>query len=249
MGWYLIAVGYPAYINFGSETGLTPSPTPGSADLMAKAYRVILADDHILVRRGLKRILEEKANLEIAAEVGDGLELLSILNKMQPDLILLDVSMPNLRGIEAIPEIRHIRPDVKVLILTMHKEEEYLYQAISAGADGYLLKDDAEKELFSAIDSIRKGKIYISPGLTDQSMQNWARLRRGENDSHVVEALTIRQREILKLIAEGKSNKEIGDLLCLSVRTVERHRANMMNKLNIRKTAELVQYALRKHYI
>jgi DNA-binding NarL/FixJ family response regulator len=216
---------------------------------MAKAYRVILADDHILVRRGLKRILEEKANLEIAAEVGDGLELLSILNKMQPDLILLDVSMPNLRGIEAIPEIRHIRPGVKVLILTMHKEEEYLYQAISAGADGYLLKDDAEKELFSAIDSIRKGKIYISPGLTDQSMQNWARLRRGENDSHFVEALTIRQREILKLIAEGKSNKEIGDLLCLSVRTVERHRANMMNKLNIRKTAELVQYALRKHYI
>jgi DNA-binding NarL/FixJ family response regulator len=216
---------------------------------MAKAYRVILADDHILVRRGLKRILEEKANLEILAEVGDGLELLNVLNKKQPDLILLDVSMPNLRGIEAIPEIRHIRPDVKVLILTMHKEEEYLYQAISAGANGYLLKDDAEKELFSAIDSIRGGKIYISPGLADQSMQNWARLRRGENDSHVVEELTIRQREILKLIAEGKSNKEIGDLLCLSVRTVERHRANMMNKLNIRKTAELVQYALRKHYV
>ena len=216
---------------------------------MAKAYRLILADDHILVRAGLSRILEEEPNLEIVAEVGDGLELLSALNKVKPNLIILDVSMPNLRGIEAIPEIRRVQPEVKVLILTMHKEEEYLYQAISAGANGYLLKDDAERELFTAIESIRKGKVYISPGLADQSMQNWERLRRGESDSHVVEALTVRQREILKLIAEGKSNKEIGDLLCLSVRTVERHRANMMERLNIRKTAELVQYALRKHYI
>jgi DNA-binding NarL/FixJ family response regulator len=216
---------------------------------MAKPYRVILADDHALVRRGLRRILEEKANLEIAAEVGDGLELLNVLNKIDPNMIVLDVSMPHLRGIEAIPEIRHVRPDVKVLMLTMHKEEEYLYQAISAGADGYLLKEDEEKELFVAIDSIQSGKIYISPGLADQSMQNWARLRRGEDDSHITDSLTVRQREILKLIAEGKSNKEIGDLLCISVRTVERHRANMMSKLNIRKTAELVQYALRKHYI
>jgi DNA-binding NarL/FixJ family response regulator len=216
---------------------------------MANRYRLILADDHILVRRGLSRILGEEPNLEIVAEVGDGLELLSALNKAKPDLIILDVSMPNLRGIEAIPEIRRMRPEAKVLILTMHKEEEYLYQAISAGADGYLLKDDAEKELFIAIDNVREGKIYISPGLADQSMQNWARLRRGENDSHVAEVLTVRQREILKLIAEGKSNKEIGDLLCLSVRTVERHRANIMDKLNIRKTAELVQYALRKHLI
>ncbi len=216
---------------------------------MAKPYSIILADDHILVRRGLKRILEENPNLEVAGEAGDGLELLSVLNKVVPNLIILDVSMPHLRGIEAIPEIRHVQPQVKVLIFTMHNEEEYLYQAISAGADGYLLKEDAEKELFSAIESIRSGKIYISPGLTDQSMQNWARLRRGEDDPHVVESLTVRQREILKLIAEGKSNKEIGDLLCISVRTVERHRANIMSKLNIRKTAELVQYALRKHYI
>ena len=216
---------------------------------MSKAYKVVLADDHILVRRGLSLILKEKEDVEIISEVGDGLELLSALNKIKPDLIILDVSMPNLRGIEAIPEIRHIQPNAKVLILTMHREEEYLYQAISAGANGYLLKDDAEKELFAAIDNIRSGKMYISPGLSDQSMQNWARLRRGENDSHIAEELTLRQREILKLIAEGKSNKEIADLLCLSVRTVERHRANIMNKLNIHKTAELVQYALRKHLI
>jgi DNA-binding NarL/FixJ family response regulator len=220
-----------------------------AGDRMAKAYRVILADDHILVRRGLKRILEENPALEIIGDVGDGLELLNALKKTEPDLIILDVSMPNLRGIEAIPEIRHIRPEAKVLMLTMHKEEEYLYQAISAGADGYLLKEDAEKELFSAIQSIQDGKIYISPGLAEQSMQNWARMRRGEDDTQHAEALTFRQREILKLIAEGKSNKEIGDLLYISVRTVERHRANIMSKLSIRKTAELVQYAIRKHYI
>ena len=216
---------------------------------MGNRYRVILADDHVLVRHGLRLILEENPNLEIAAEVGDGLELLSVLQKINPDLIILDVSMPNLRGIEAIPEIRRIRPNAKVLMLTMHKEEDYLYQAISAGANGYLLKEDAEKELFSAIEHIKNGKIYISPGLADQSMQNWARMRRGEDDAQHVESLTVREREILKLIAEGKSNKEIGDLLFISVRTVERHRANMMSKLNIRKTAELVQYALRKHYI
>jgi DNA-binding NarL/FixJ family response regulator len=216
---------------------------------MAKECRVIIADDHVLFRTGLRKILEEQATLTIAGEVGDGLELLSVLNKINPDLIILDVSMPHLRGIEAIPEIRHIRPAVKVLMLTMHNEEEYLYQAISAGADGYLLKEDAEKELFSAIKSIQNGKIYISPSLADQSMQNWARMRRGEENSHDSQMLTVREREILKLIAEGKSNKEIGDLLCISVRTVERHRANMMSKLNIRKTAELVQYALRKHYI
>jgi len=216
---------------------------------MAKRYHVILADDHVLVRRGLRRILEENQDLEIEGEVGDGLELLSLLNKTSPDMVILDVSMPNLRGIEAIPEIRRVRQDIEVLILTMHNEEEYLYQAISAGADGYLLKEDAEKELFSAIENIRNGRIYISPSLTDQSMQNWARIRRGEDSIRETQPLTVRQREILKLIAEGKSNKEIGDLLCISVRTVERHRANMMSKLNVRKTAELVQYALRKHYI
>jgi DNA-binding NarL/FixJ family response regulator len=216
---------------------------------MKQPYRVILADDHNLVRSGLRKILEEKADLEVASEVGDGLELLSALKKINPDLIILDVSMPNLRGIEAIPEIRHVRPTVKVLMLTMHREVEYLYQAISAGADGYLLKDDAERELFSAIDNIRSGKIYISPGLKDQSMQNWARLRRGEDGVDRGDNLTVRQREILKMIAEGKSNKEIGDLLFISVRTVERHRANMMSRLNIKKTAELVKYALRKRYI
>ena len=228
---------------------MVASPKSGNGDRTSKKYRVILADDHVLVRHGIRRILEENLNLEIKGEVGDGLELLSLLNKLNADLVILDVSMPNLRGIEAISEIRHIQPNIKVLIFTMHNEEEYLYQAVSAGADGYLLKEDAEKELFSAIEMIHSGRVYISPNLADQSMQNWVRMRRGEDPTYHAQPLTVREREILKLIAEGKSNKEIGDLLCISVRTVERHRANMMSKLNIRKTAELVQYALKKHYV
>ncbi|HYK91803.1 MAG TPA: response regulator transcription factor [Acidobacteriota bacterium] len=216
---------------------------------MSEKYQVILADDHRLFRQGLMRILEERTDLKVVGEVGNGLELLSLLNKLDPQLILLDISMPNLRGIEAIPEIRRAHPNIKILVLTMHRDEEYLYQAVSAGADGYLLKEDAEKELFSAIDAIQAGKLFISPCLAEQSMQNWVRLRRGEADPQVSESLTIREREILKLIAEGRSNREIGDLLCISVRTVERHRANMMTKLKIRGTAELVQYALRKRYV
>ncbi len=216
---------------------------------MGEQYSLLLADDHVLFRHGLRLILDERPDLSIVSEVGDGLELLSALNRVTPDLIVLDISMPNLRGIEAIPEILRAHPKVKILVLTMHKDEEYLYQAISAGANGYVIKEDAEKELYSAIDTIRQGKIYISPSLSELSMQNWARLRRGESDDQLAESLTYREREILKLITEGKSNKEIGSLLSISVRTVERHRANMMSKLKVKKTAELVQYALRRHFV
>ncbi len=216
---------------------------------MKERCEVVLADDHVLFRQGLRRILTERSDLEIVGEAGDGIELLKLLQKLEPELIFLDISMPNLRGIEVIPEIRHLRPHSKILILTMHKEEEYLYQAISAGADGYLLKEDAEKELFRAIECLQQDKVYVSPSLASQSMQNWVNLRRGEPDPHLKESLTTREREIVKLIAEGKSNKDIAELLCISFRTVERHRANMMSKLGLKKTAELVQYAMRKHYI
>ncbi len=216
---------------------------------MANRYRIVLADDHALVRRGLRRILGEKSELEIVGEAGDGLQLLGIVSKLAPDLVILDVSMPNIRGIEAIPEIRRAHSAVKILILTMHKDEEYLYEAISAGANGYLLKEDAEQELFAAINDIRSGKIYISPRLADRSMEDWARILRGEGEFAPAAPLTVREREVLKLIVEGKSNKEIGDMLCISVRTVERHRANMMDKIKVRKTADLVQYALRKRFV
>ena len=213
-------------------------------------YRIILADDHVLIRQGLKRILEKTSGIEIIGEANDGIALLRLLNKLTPNLVLLDISMPNLRGLEAIHEIKAIHSTVKVLMLTMHKETEYFQQAISAGADGYLLKEDADSELFSAIEKIRHGKIYISPVLSDELAGEWAQVRRSNHKPFSEpKPLTVREREVLKLIAESKSSKQIADLLFISPRTVERHRANLMEKLGLKKTADLVKYAIKKGYV
>ncbi len=215
---------------------------------MLKPYEIVLADDHNLIRTGLKKILATRSDLHVAGEAADGLALLNLLKKITPNMVILDISMPNLRGIESIPEIKRLHPDAKVLMLTMHKEEDYLYQAIAAGADGYVLKDDAEKDLFFAIDMISRGNIYISRCLAEESRRDLVQWRMGKGKLPTAEPLTTREREVLKLIAEGKSSREIGDLLFISARTVERHRANIMEKLNVRKTAELVKYAMRKGY-
>ena len=213
-------------------------------------FRVVLADDHILVRQGLKRILEEMADLEVIGEAGNGLELLKLLERITPQMILLDISMPNLRGIEAIREIKALHPEAKILIITMHKDKEYLYQAISAGANGYFLKEDADTELSTAIETIRRGKVYISPLLSGDLADDWAQTYRAKSKlPYEPDTLTTREREVLKMIAEGKSSKEVADLLFISVRTVERHRANLMDKLGIKKTADLVKYAIQKGYV
>jgi DNA-binding NarL/FixJ family response regulator len=210
-------------------------------------YRIVVADDHALFRQGLKGILEGAADLEVVGEAGDGLELLNLLNanQLDPHLVILDISMPNLRGIEAIREIKTIHPNVKILIVTMHKDKEYLLQSLAAGADGYFLKKDADTELFAAIEKIRNKKNYVSPHLSEELADDWEQIRMG----FIKPLLTPREREVLKLIAEGKSNKEVADLLFVSVHTVERHRANIMEKLNLKKTADLVKYAIQKGYI
>src|SRR4030042_6197922 len=213
------------------------------------AFQIILADDHLMFRQGLRKILEERADFEVIGEVNCGLELLKLLQELVPDLVILDISMPNLRGIEAVREIKSLCPNVKILILTMHKEREYLYQSVSAGADGYLLKEDADTELFSAIKTIQQGRIYVSPAMADESKDDWARMARGERAIPFGDPLTTRERQVLKLIAEGKSSKEIGDLLFISVRTVERDRANMMDKLGLKKIADLVKHAIQKGYV
>jgi len=210
-------------------------------------YRIVLADDHIILRQGIKRIIGEVVDLEVVGEASDGLELLNLLKKLTPHMVILDISMPNLRGIEATREVKMICPDVKVLILTMHKNKEYLYHAIFAGAEGYLLKEDADTELFSAIETIRQGRVYISPLLSGELTDDLLQICRGDGKPPF-ERLTTREREVLKLIAEGKSNKEIADLLFISVRTVEHHRANIMKKLSLKKTADVVKYAVRKGY-
>ena len=213
-------------------------------------YHLVLADDHVLFRQGLERILEKKGDLEVVGQAGDGLELLNLLKKLTPHMILLDISMPNLRGLEAIHEIKGINPNVKVLILTMHKDRDYLYQAIAAGAKGYLLKEDAEKELFSAIEKVRQGKIFVSPKLSEELVDDLANNHsRNHQPSFKPDPLTPREKEVLKMIAEGKTGKEIADLLSISVRTAEHHRANLMAKLNLKKSADLIKYAIQKGYV
>ncbi len=212
-------------------------------------FKVLLADDHALFRQGLRRILSERADLEVIGEAKDGLDLLKQLKKLSPDLILLDISMPGLRGIEAISEIKKLHPDTRILVLTMHRDADFLFQAINEGASGYLLKEDAERDLFSAIDTAREGGTYLSHLVAEDSMRDWAQLRRGEKQPGPSGLLTVRERQILKLIAEGKSSREIGDLLSISFRTVERHRANMMEKLNIKRSADLIRLAIEKKYV
>lgn len=214
------------------------------------SYSIILADDHVLVRQGLKRILEGTDDLKVVGEANDGLDLLQLLKHVTPQMVILDIFMPNLRGIEAITEIKAMHPDVKILILTMHRDKEYLYLALSAGAKGYLLKEDAPRELFSAIAEVRKGKTYISPYFSDTVVNDVVRIVKG-NAKVIFETdpLTAREREVLKLIAEGKSSKEIANLLFISVFTVNNHRASIMEKLNLKKATDLVKYAIRKGYI
>jgi DNA-binding NarL/FixJ family response regulator len=213
-------------------------------------YRIVLADDHVLLRQGLKRILEGTSELEVIGEASDGLELLRLLNQLAPHMVILDISMPKLRGLEAIHEIKRINPDVKVLILTMHKDKEYLYLALSSGAKGYLLKEDADKELFSAIERVRQGKTYISPYFSEEVIDDIVQIGKGDVKTlFEIDPLTTREREILKLVAEGKSSKEIAHLLSISVFTVNNHRASIMEKLNLNKATDLVKYAIRKGYI
>lgn len=212
-----------------------------------KTYRIILADDHVMLRQGIKKIIEESEDMTVVGEAGDGLELLRLMQKVEADMVILDISMPNLRGIEATREIKTSYPDTKVMILSMHQKKEYLYHALSAGAEGFCLKEDTDTELFTGIDTIRRGGVYLSPILSRQMTNDFIEICRGEGKLPE-EPLTTREREVLKLLAEGKANKEIADLLCISIRTVQHHRANIMEKLKINNIAELVKYAIRMGY-
>jgi len=212
-------------------------------------YRIVLADDHAMIRQGIKKIVEESDRFEVVGEVGNGLDLLELLKKgCCPDMILLDISMPRLRGLEAIGEARKICPEVKVVILTMHKGMEYVHHAIAAGTDGYLLKEDTDQELLAAIDQIRTGTVYISSFLSADLTQEVIRACR-RNRKLPDETVTARERQVLKLVAEGKTSREIAELLFISVRTVEHHRANFMKKLGLRSTADVIKFALEKGYV
>lgn len=211
---------------------------------MARDYNILLADDHALVRGGIRGLLERLPGIKVIAEVSDGRAAVTYVQLKAPDMVVMDVSMPGLNGLDATTNITRDYPAVKVLMLSMHAGEDYVLKALGAGASGYLLKDAATEELGVAIDAIRRGETYLSSTLPKNLLTR--HLDQLANPRfEVVKALTPRMREILQLIAEGKSSKEIAYLLNLSIKTIETHRMHMMARLDIHDVAGLVRYALR----
>jgi DNA-binding NarL/FixJ family response regulator len=214
-----------------------------------KQTRVLLADDHTLIRAGLRMVVAAQSDLTVVGEANDGREAVTMAEKLKPDVAVMDIGMPNLNGIEAARQIRAALPDTQVVMLSMHSDEGYVLRALKAGAKSYLLKDSAEADLARAIRAVASGKSFFSPAVGQVLLQDYMRRleRSGGEDSY--ELLSPREREILQLVAEGKSSKEVANLLNLSAYTVETHRANIMQKLNLRSVPELILYAVRKGII
>jgi two-component system, NarL family, response regulator NreC len=214
-----------------------------------KKIRVLLADDHTLMRRGLRLIVEQQPDLSVVAEAEDGRQAVAQTASLRPEVAVLDIGMPNLNGIEAAKQITDGESGTAVVILSMHADETYILRALKAGARGYLLKDSAESDLVRAIRSVAEGKSFFSPTVSKVLLEDYVKKlqRTGSEDSY--DLLTPREREILQLVAEGKSNKEAASLLNLSVYTVETHRANIMEKLKLKSVPELILYAVRKGII
>jgi DNA-binding NarL/FixJ family response regulator len=210
---------------------------------MSALVRVLLADDHTLVRAGIRALLNELPGVQVVAEAGDGREAVDLAKAHQPNLILMDISMKGLNGIEATAQVKRELPDVRVIILSMHASEEHVAQALRAGASGYMLKDAATQELALAVAAVMRGEAYLSPLISKQVVDSYVQRRGADNGP--LDMLTSRQRQILQLIAEGKSTKQIAHLLSLSVKTVETHRAQLMERLEIRDVPGLVRYAVR----
>lgn len=209
-----------------------------------KKKTVVIAEDHKLFREGLKSMLERRGDLEIISEARDGLETLRYIKQHQPDLLLLDLSMPRLSGISVIKDVKSQFPAVKILMLTIHESDQYVLEAFKAGADGYCIKDASRNELMVAIDSVLEGKTYISPNIADNVMEGYLEERKKLKTKTAWDTITQREREVLKLLAEGYLNKEIANFLHISAKTVEKHRANMMNKLDLHNAASLTAYAI-----
>jgi DNA-binding NarL/FixJ family response regulator len=210
----------------------------------SRKTRILLVDDHSVVRQGFRMILSAQPDLEVIGEAGDGLQAVERVAELQPDLVVMDVSMPGLNGIEATRRIMEIAPRCRVLALSMHRDAVYVREILRAGARGYLLKDAFDQDLVNAIRSIAQGQAYLSPAISDAVLSDY---RKHVTDP--IDLLTSREREVLQLIAEGQTNKEIATRLNLSVYTVEAHRGRIMEKLNLHSTGELVRFALRKGLI
>lgn len=214
-----------------------------------KKIRVLLADDHGVVRKGLRFLLETEPDLEVVGEAADGKQAADLAAELEPDVVVMDVAMPRLNGIDATSLVVKRRPETGVIILSMYSDEQYLVRTLSAGARGYLLKDSAEADLVAAVRSVAGGRPFFSPSIAKTLLEDYLRQlqQRGLSDSY--ELLTDREKEVLHLLAEGKTNKEIATVLEISPYTIETHRTHLMQKLNLHNTAEIVLYAVRKKII
>jgi two-component system, NarL family, response regulator NreC len=213
---------------------------------MGEKYRILLVDDQTILREGIKSLLSFQANLEVIGEAGDGLEAVRLVDKLQPDLVLMDLSMPIMSGVEAIQEIRKKWPEMKLLVLTVNESEEYIATTLKAGADGYVLKDSNRVELLQAINNVLSGKRVLSPGVSKKVINGYLEGRKDKAILSAWDTLTLREREILKLIGEGHKNKAIAEILCISPNTVEKHRSNIMEKLDLHSASTLTAYAIEK---
>ena len=214
-----------------------------------RTLRVLLADDHQLMRSGVRLMLKREPGMEVIGEASDGREAVALAKSLKPDVVIMDIGMPNLNGIEAAAQMTQDNPQLAVMILSMHTDETYVLRALKAGARGYLLKDSAEADLLKAVHVVAGGKSFFSPAVSKVLLDDYVRKLKRSGTDDAYDLLTPREREVLQLIAEGKSNKDIANLLNLSVYTVESHRSNLMAKLNLRGLPELILYAVRKGII
>lgn len=206
--------------------------------------RILIADDHAMIREGIRAILADEQDLEIVGEAVNGHEAIHNTNRFHPSIILMDLNMPHINGAEAIRTIKRRHPKVKIIVLTVHKAEEFVRSTLDAGADAYILKDDTRLELISAIRHVQNGRSYLSPCVSSMVVTGYL----GRNDPSTQQAswevLTTREREVMKLVAEGFKNKQIGDYLSISLKTVEKHRSNLMKKLNLHSASAITAYAM-----
>jgi DNA-binding NarL/FixJ family response regulator len=214
-----------------------------------RKYHLFIVEDHQLFREGLKSMLNGREDIEVAGEAEDGLEAMRKIRKLKPDLVLLDLSMPKMGGISVMKEVKREFPDTRILALTIHESDQYVLEAFDAGTDGYCIKDASRQELILAVDSVLAGKTYISPGISGQVMEGYITGRKKMKKHSRWETVTQREREVLKLLAEGHTNNEISDFLSISVKTVEKHRANLIAKLDLHNVAQLTAYAIEKGLI
>jgi len=211
--------------------------------------RIVLADDHAVMRTGLRLVLERQVDFTVVGEASDGREAVALVQREAPDVLVMDIGMPNLNGIEGARQVAAAAPQVAVVILSMHSDESYVLRALKAGARGYLLKESAESDLIAAIRAVHAGKAFFSPAVSRMLVEDYVRQLQDREIEDSYELLTTREREILQLVAEGKSNKEVAAVLNLSLYTIETHRGNLMEKLGLHTVPELILYAVRKGVI